>query len=57
MTYLSDYRGMAKWFGTHYNQEVRFSSAVKCKKGTQVLPNNVNETDSINYQALYAGQY
>jgi len=29
---LSDYRGMAKWFGAHYNQEVRFIS-VKCKKG------------------------
>jgi len=29
---LSDYRGMVKWFGAHYNQEVRFSSAVKCKK-------------------------
>jgi len=25
------------WFGAHYNQEVRFSSAVKCKKGPQVL--------------------
>jgi len=30
---LSDYRGMAKWFGAHYNQDVRFSLAVKCKKG------------------------
>jgi len=29
---LSDYRGMAKWFGAHYK-----SSAVKCKKGPQVL--------------------
>jgi len=28
---------MAKWFGAHYNQEVRFNSAVKCKKGHQVL--------------------
>jgi len=27
---------MAKWFGAHYNQEARFSSAVKCKKGPQV---------------------
>jgi len=26
---FSDYRGMAKWFGTHYSQEVRFSSVVK----------------------------
>jgi len=24
---------MAKWFQAHSNQEVRFSSAVKCKKG------------------------
>jgi len=24
---LSDYRGVAKWFGAHYNQEARFSSA------------------------------
>jgi len=30
---LSDYRGMAKWFEAHYNQEVRISSAVKCMKG------------------------
>jgi len=29
---LSDYRGMAKCLRAHYNQEVRFSSAVKCKK-------------------------
>jgi len=28
-------KGMDKWFGAHYNQEVRFSSAVKCKKGPQ----------------------
>jgi len=34
---LSDYRGLAKWFGAHYNQEVRFSSAVKCVKGPWVL--------------------
>jgi len=34
---LSEYRGVAKWFGAHYNQEVRFSSAVKCKKWPQVL--------------------
>jgi len=32
-----DCRGMDKWFGAHYNQEVRFSSADKCKKGPQVL--------------------
>jgi len=34
--YLFIYRGMAKWFGAHYNQEVRFSSVVKCKKGPHV---------------------
>jgi len=30
--YKSDYRRMAKWFGANYNQEVRFSAAVRCKK-------------------------
>jgi len=25
----------AKWFGAHYNQEIRFSSAVKSMKGPQ----------------------
>jgi len=34
---LSDFRGRAKWFGAHYNHKARFSSAVKCKKGPQVL--------------------
>jgi len=34
---LSDYK--AKWFEAHYNQEVHFNSAVKCKKGPQVLAN------------------
>jgi len=34
---LSDYRGMVKWFGANYNQEGRFSWAVKCKKRPQVL--------------------
>jgi len=38
-----DYRGMAKWFGAHYNQEVRFSSAVKCKKEPQVLTSLLNQ--------------
>jgi len=33
---LSDYRGMVKWLKAHYNQEDRFSSAVKCKKGPQI---------------------
>jgi len=27
----------ASWFGAHYNQEVCFSSAVKCKKGPQAI--------------------
>jgi len=31
ITYDSE-RGMAKLFGAQYNQEVRFSSAVKCEK-------------------------
>jgi len=38
---------MAKWFGAHYNQEVRFGSAVECKKGPQgmidVLTNSTTE--------------
>jgi len=25
-------RGIEKWFGAHFNQQVRFSSAAKCKK-------------------------
>jgi len=36
---LSDYGGMAKWFEAQYNQEVRFSSAIKCKKGPHAGPN------------------
>jgi len=43
MTLLSEYRGMVKWFGAHYNQEVRFSSAVKCKTGSQVLTSLLNQ--------------
>jgi len=31
------YNSCSKWFGARYNQEVRFSSAVKCKKGPQIL--------------------
>jgi len=34
---LRDFRGIVKWFGAHYNQEVSFSTAVKCKTGPQVL--------------------
>jgi len=34
---------MVKWFGAQYNQEVRFSSAVKCKKEPQVLTSLLNQ--------------
>jgi len=34
---VSIYRGMIKWFGAHYNQEVRLRSAVKCKKRPRCL--------------------
>jgi len=40
---LRDYRGMAKWFGAQCNQEVRFSSAVKCKKGPQAITSLLNQ--------------
>jgi len=40
---LSDYRGMAEWFGAQFNQKVRFSSAVKCKKGPQALTLPLNQ--------------
>jgi len=33
---LSDYRGMAKWLGTHYNQELCLSTAVKAIFGSHV---------------------
>jgi len=33
---------MAKWFGAHYNQEVRFSSAVKCNKNKGKDPRSYN---------------
>jgi len=37
-TYDHVYRDMAKkWCRAYYNQEVRFTSAVKCKTGPQVL--------------------
>jgi len=35
---------MAKWFGAHYSQGVRFSSAVKYKKGPLVLTSLLNQT-------------
>jgi len=40
---FSDYRGVAKWFEAHFNQEVRFSSAFKCKKVPQVLTSLLNQ--------------
>jgi len=40
---LSDYnRGETKWFEAHYNQEVHFSSAVRCKNEPQVLTSLLN---------------
>jgi len=44
---LIDYWGMANWFGAHDNQEVRFSSAVKCEKGPQVLTSLLNQNEII----------
>jgi len=40
---------MAKWFGAHYNQEVRFRSALKCKKGPQVLTPLLNHRRNYYY--------
>jgi len=40
---------MAKWFGVHYNQEVYLSSAVKCKKGPQVLTSLLNHRRNYYY--------
>jgi len=47
-------RDIAKWYGAHYDQEVRFRSAVKCKKGPQVPTSsliqrrNYNQNDDLN---------
>jgi len=49
---LSDYRVMAMWFGAHFNQEVRFSSAVEYKKGPQVL----TSLRSRNYHYYFQNQ-
>jgi len=49
---LSDYRGMAKWFGAYYNEEVRFSSAVKCKKRPQVLTSPLNPRRNYYYYCI-----
>jgi len=40
---------MGKWFGAHYNQEVCFSSAVKCKKGPQILTSLLNKRRNYYY--------
>jgi len=40
---------MAKWFGAHYNQEVRFSSAVYLMKGSQVLTSLLNQRRNYYY--------
>jgi len=40
---------MAKWFGAHYNQKVRFNSAVKFKKGPQVLTSLFNHRRNYYY--------
>jgi len=40
---------MAKWLGAHFNQEVRFSSAVKCKKGPQFLTSLLNQKRNYYY--------
>jgi len=48
---------MAKWFGAHYNQEVRFSLPVKCKKGHQVFTSRSlikDEIIIINYFEHFA---
>jgi len=42
---------MAKWFGAHNNEKVRFSSAVKCKKEPQVLTSLLNQRR--NYYHYY----
>jgi len=49
---LSDYRGMAKWFRAHYNQEVRISPAVKCMKGLEVLTSLLNQRRNNYYQCV-----
>jgi len=41
---------MAKWFGARYNQDVRFSPAVKCKKGPQVLTSLHNKRRNYYYK-------
>jgi len=45
---------MVNWFGTHYNQEVRFSSAVERRRGPQVLTSLCNE--QVSYLASVAAK-
>jgi len=52
ITLLSDCRGMAKWFGAHYNEEVRFRSAVKGMNGSLVLTSLLNQRRSYYYYFL-----
>jgi len=44
---------MAKWFGAHCNQEVRFSSAVMCKKWPQVPTSLLNNRRNYYYYYYY----
>jgi len=53
ITYDSCYRVMAKWFGAHCNQEVCFSSAVKCEKGPQVLTSLLNQRRNYYYYNIF----
>jgi len=47
---------MAKWFGAHYNLEVRFSSAVKCRKGPQVITSLLNQTQNYYYYDYFTAK-
>jgi len=51
--FVSEYSGMAKWFRAHYNQEVRFSSAVKCKKIPQVLTSLLNQRQNYAFTQYF----
>jgi len=46
---LSVNTGLAKWFGSHNNKEVRLSSAVKCKKGPQFITSLLNQRRNYYY--------
>jgi len=50
---LGPHLSMAKWIGAHYNQEVRFSSAVMCVEGPQVLTSLLNQRR--NHYYCYKG--